>query len=759
MPERAAKQGGRTEYSPRREDHRSGGVAPPASNGAILHLLNALSDAARRGHEQLFQTVEELVPQHLNVHDVLLVVREASDWTLWNDSTPNRAGILDSLAGGDFSDDEHEIMFPDGMMLLIIRPGELGLAVSPLNGYPLPSEELAIIARYLEAAISGLSAVPMEALRQNIISAFHRVATTVLHSEDLPEIFFNITEVAKSELAADISGIMLVQDEHLVMQRCVGNESADTARLEMAVGQGIGGRVLETGKPCFVENYVESSHISQHFFSLARVEKVRSALAAPMKSKDQIIGVLEVWRRRPSTFSDEDVTTLETLADLASIAIANASLIAKQKQTMRKLESANDSLRQRYQVIESSVDFQNQLMKCVLNNLGLDEIARAAGEALESGVFVFDTKTGMRSQYGANRLTSREIGALKVEYAKAPTDDAEPIELSFESTGSSVITQRISAVSGQSGWVGILNPSGNREWNLLSLASFSITVALHDMKSQAGAAALSEKTSALLWDLIDAPENVRRLAIDRLRELGIDMSRESCVVLCRIHQRGVASGPDSLSDRDLDIHRWLVRDVSARKHGAHEAPKLASMRGTEIAVVMPWSDPGAAAQLAEDIENQVAAIMPGVECSTGISARCHDPFKLVECLRQARLASRVAEMSSSKRPVAFEETGLIGIMMGLQEGTSFGDLPKNTLKELADDSKPQARTLRETLHYFLSLNCHQGNTAEALGVHPKTVAYRLEKIELATGLDLKSHEHRLLLELALKAHDLRIETL
>jgi len=759
VDERAGNREFRKRYPPSPEADPHGSLVPPPRNGPLLDLLDALSSAARRGHDQLLKKVEELLPQQLDVRSARLVVRDSNEWRLWSDSALNGTAHLGSLEGAHRADDERTFILPDGTVLLMIRPDDIGLVVSPMEGYPIPEADLAICARYLEAAIAGLRAAPVETLRQNIISAFSHVATTILHSEDLPEIFFNITEVAKSELAADISGIMLLENERLVMQRCVGNESPETSRLEIEAGQGVGGRVLQTGGSCVVENYVASSHISRDFFNLARAEKVRSALAVPVMSKDQIIGVLEVWRRRPSTFSEENVTTLETLADLTSIAIANVSLIEAQKQTLHELERANSTIQKRYDVIERSAGFQKSLMQCVLNDLELDGIVRSAADELESSLFIFDAETGLRAQSGRYHLTRREVGKLRVELAKAPWDETEPMQFTLSDDGPTVLCQRISAVSAQRGWVGIVEPAGSREWNLLALASISITVALHDMKSHAASSALSEKISTLLWDLIDAPQSIRKLATDRLRELGIDLNRESCIVLCGIRHADVASEQSSLSDRNFDIYRWLVRDVSARRRGSQGEALLASMRGTEIAIVMPWSNTEAAVSLAEDIERQVAAIMPGVRCCTGISAKCDDPLMLMESLSQARLAGKVAEMTNSTRPVLFEETGLIGIMIGIREGMQFEGLATNTLKGLADESQPQAATLRKTLHCFLSLNCHQGHTAEALGVHPKTVAYRLEKIECATGLDLKCHEHRLLLEIALKYYDLGLEVL
>jgi len=97
---------------------------------------------------------------------------------------------------------------------------------------------------------------------------------------------------------------MLREDDAVVMQRCVGNFSPATASLRMAAGQGVAGRVVATKQPCCVDNYVASNVISNDFVNLARDEMVRSALAAPLLSGDDVIGVLEVWRRQTTEFDE-----------------------------------------------------------------------------------------------------------------------------------------------------------------------------------------------------------------------------------------------------------------------------------------------------------------------------------------------------------------------------------------------------------------------------------------------------------------------
>src|SRR2546423_9929574 len=112
----------------------------------------------------------------------------------------------------------------------------------------------------------------------------------------------------------------------------------------MKTGQGVAGRVIETGAPCKVDSYLESETITHDFDPLARVENTRSALAAPLKVHGEVIGVLEAWRRRSSLFTDRHVHRPAALANPAALAIDNARPYDHHQETMPQLAKAQDSL-------------------------------------------------------------------------------------------------------------------------------------------------------------------------------------------------------------------------------------------------------------------------------------------------------------------------------------------------------------------------------------------------------------------------------
>jgi signal transduction histidine kinase len=115
------------------------------------------------------------------------------------------------------------------------------------------------------------------------------------------------------------------------------------SRYEVVVkpGVGMGGWVLANGKPLLTDDYLTDPRIVHDpaYDKTVRDEGVVSALALPITLKGEIIGLLWVANRTTTPFTQEDVDTLQRLANQAAIAIANARLYAETKLKTARLEA------------------------------------------------------------------------------------------------------------------------------------------------------------------------------------------------------------------------------------------------------------------------------------------------------------------------------------------------------------------------------------------------------------------------------------
>ena len=74
--------------------------------------------------------------------------------------------------------------------------------------------------------------------------------------------------------------------------------------------------------------------------------ETRSELALPLFSRGRVIGAMTIQDTRPGAFTQEDITTLQTMADQLANAIENARLLQRMEQNMHELELATGQLTQ-----------------------------------------------------------------------------------------------------------------------------------------------------------------------------------------------------------------------------------------------------------------------------------------------------------------------------------------------------------------------------------------------------------------------------
>ena len=98
---------------------------------------------------------------------------------------------------------------------------------------------------------------------------------------------------------------------------------------------GIVGFVAGSGKPRIALD-VGADAV---FFNNPYLPQTRSEMALPLIARGKITGVLDVQSIKPAAFSEDDLTTLQILADQVALAIDNTRLIVEMNQTLQELRN------------------------------------------------------------------------------------------------------------------------------------------------------------------------------------------------------------------------------------------------------------------------------------------------------------------------------------------------------------------------------------------------------------------------------------
>ena len=720
-------------------------IASPLSLEEAIRLLTAAAD---HGYQFLFATAERNFSRIARASVARTLTHSGGAWRPWDHlETPD--GLDGALGDLPTESSSWTATTRVGSKLFVpVRSGSVAILIDDARLNDAMLSEIGSMAAALDLALTACEWRHATTDNLDGLRALQRVATRILKSHDLEEILLLVTHEAKRLLSADICGIMLREDNAVVMRRCVGNFSIATASLRMRPGQGVAGRVFATRESCRVEDYLKSNIISQDFFELARTEMVRSALAAPLLSQSEVIGVLEVWRRRPSTFTERDSGRLEALANLTSLAIENARLSQAREAVLRELAETNDALKERYEAIRSSTAFQEDLIRLLLERKNLTAIAVQASTQISGPIFIFDSDLHLEAAFPpVIELPSRL--RLRIEAAVRRHGGGSAALTASTVPDGMLSLQPVTAGAERFGWVVVITANEPDETSKLTLSQVCIATALHQMERRAAARARAETLETVLWDLLEGSEDVRQLALSRAREQHVDLTGRHCVFLCSIDRIEKLAMTEGWSAKDVEQRRSVVRDAAERIEGLRRSIKLLGMRGNLLGMICGDDAAKNAAQLGRQLATKIANQIPKLSVHVGASGPCQDPIMFPTACREARISLEVARLRGQVDATVYSDVGIVGLLMSLREETDFKRLVRSILGPLLSQD-----TLLLTLSTFFKFDCSRQSTAKDLGIHHKTVCYRLAKVTEMTGLDLNRHEDRLLADLALRIHNI-----
>jgi PAS domain S-box-containing protein len=238
-------------------------------------------------------------------------------------------------------------------------------------------------------------AAPQAALRQaeealrrqkEYATALHETTLGLISHLDLESLLRNLVTRACQLLGTQNGFIYLVTPDGEEMERRVGVGVFDVDRVpRLKRGEGLSGRVWQTGLPLVVNDYdtwpgrpaVISSSL------------VKAMAGFPLRSGEVVVGVLALAYEASAnrTFGEEEVELITRFAQLASVALDNARLF-EAEQTQRQLQEARAQQLGTLNRVTQAVTFVHDL-RSVLEIVALEMVqlfrARNCGVALLNG--------------------------------------------------------------------------------------------------------------------------------------------------------------------------------------------------------------------------------------------------------------------------------------------------------------------------------------------------------------------------------------
>ncbi|MFC2072076.1 GAF domain-containing protein [Chloroflexota bacterium] len=174
--------------------------------------------------------------------------------------------------------------------------------------------------------------------------ALSRISAALSGLWDLDAILRVALDNVLNIMDGTIGGILLVEEQTQTLfyrvHQGLGKEYVEGVRLRL--GEGIIGRVAQSGKAILLEDISNDSRVA--YPTLVNAEGLKAFIAIPLRTKDNVLGVINVASRETRRFTTNDTYLLHSIGDQLGVAIEQARLyerLRRARERLRRLARQN----------------------------------------------------------------------------------------------------------------------------------------------------------------------------------------------------------------------------------------------------------------------------------------------------------------------------------------------------------------------------------------------------------------------------------
>lgn len=236
----------------------------------------------------------------------------------------------------------HEIKKAEGIGSILTVPvmvkgrmmGILSLYTKEIREFtPDEIEFLAILAE--QGGIALIHARLLKRLRNNT-EMFLKLAASISSSLDVKKIFQTLTEDIAKNFDVKAASVRLLDDDKRTLKLVASFGLSDKYLNKGEISAEKSIALALKGQPVVVKN--ASTDAGVQYKKEKQEEGIVSILSVPIKSKDNVIGVLRLYSDKKRNFTEDEITLVTALAYQGGLAIQNASLYLTVQEDIKGLQ-------------------------------------------------------------------------------------------------------------------------------------------------------------------------------------------------------------------------------------------------------------------------------------------------------------------------------------------------------------------------------------------------------------------------------------
>ncbi len=562
-----------------------------------------------------------------------------------------------------------------------------------------------------------------------------------------------------------LSSVLLLDDanQELVARAALGFSWREIPKRICRVGEGISGAVLRDGRAMVVPEV--RSEPAYRLPELAEQEGVVSMLSIPLRGSEAPLGVMNIYTKTRHLFGREEVDFATTIANQAALAIEKAKSFEHERATVARLRETTQALRR-------SEEIHREFTQLVLEERGVEAIARTLGTLLGARVVVEDPLHRAVAASGAGLGTegapgppmpplsekARSVPAVAAAVGRAVREKQAVTIPAIPAAGLEAARVLLPILAGEEalGYVSAEIPDAPPP-ALRAMEHAATVLALQFMKERTAAEVELRLRGDFFDDLISerlTREQEQQL-ITRAGFLGYNFTRPYGTLVLDIDQFDDLIAKHAMTEPQvLAVKRKLLELVTREVERSFEGSLVIS-RSDSIVLLLALPRHGSerdpARTLAQRLQKESASVFSGLSVSVGIGQPCKRPRDFRGSYAQARRAlDMMKHIGKRGQLVSYEALGAYRVLLQVHDVEALRHFMEEVLGRLLEYDRKRNGVMVPTLEAFLG---HHGNlqaTARALHVHVNSLTYRLDRIATVGGINLDDPEQRLNVALALK---------